>query len=747
MLDDGLAVVGEPHVMTGMTPNPLLAFSSSSSPSIDDVTPTAGQPPAHPKGGGGGGNDDDDDDDGGGGGSPNNPLDLPLMRISIPEPAATPLIPMHMGGTSVMVPNPMISQFSVPSPLASPTYTVDDTDTETDGNTTTNANATTTSTTSSWPYYSQSQQPQPPPPSASSSSVGTSASTIHAMAKVVVGSAAADGVEELVVVAADGIVGEGMGGSSSCSHARDEVGEEEYDTVDDGENMDMEEYYDHPTHSTNGQQRLRRRANTMSAKMEADVTNRMQYVTSNLPPSTTATTSDKQGQEAVIFGEEDHHHHLSQPMNSQDHYYQQQQPQQPHQEYAPQTVLRIPSPASPPPPSSNMVRSYSYSGGNASAYYGSIMASAHSSSGSLYSEHTMSHSETDSPTMENCWRIGDSSISSSVGVIANSANAVIHDGEVGERIKPQHHVMSSSDSTAVPQVHFHTHQPLTTTTTSSSSGITPKTAGKNGSPQVVAATSSSSSLQQQTPRPPPPPPADKRQKRLERNRESARVSRRRRKFYLEELECKVTKLSEEMDTGRMKHACDALPSVRNARAEVLNEAERCLSYYYPTTIPNPLSTTSITMTREEEELSNNNANRKLSSSGIHHNVTVVPPPPPPPPPAPPPCGPHMMQQQQSATLNNNVDGTSLLFTQPLSRTNDELQIVQIFMKQQLSSLVQPTMTKFVLWLSLQNEEYYRGGRSASERLSAARIGERVSFSISLRMWLLILLLLRTNVYG
>jgi hypothetical protein len=90
----------------------------------------------------------------------------------------------------------------------------------------------------------------------------------------------------------------------------------------------------------------------------------------------------------------------------------------------------------------------------------------------------------------------------------------------------------------------------------------------------------------------------------------------------------------------------------------------------------------------------------------------------------------MMQQQQSATLHNNVDGTSLLFTQPLSRTNDELQIVQIFMKQQLSSLVQPTMTKFVLWLSLQNEEYYRGGRSASERLSAARIGERVSFSIS-----------------
>ena len=48
------------------------------------------------------------------------------------------------------------------------------------------------------------------------------------------------------------------------------------------------------------------------------------------------------------------------------------------------------------------------------------------------------------------------------------------------------------------------------------------------------------------------------------------------------------------------------------------------------------------------------------------------------------------------------------------------------MKQQLMSLVQPTEIKYLLWLSLQNDQLFRGGRSPSERLSAARIGERVS---------------------
>lgn len=62
----------------------------------------------------------------------------------------------------------------------------------------------------------------------------------------------------------------------------------------------------------------------------------------------------------------------------------------------------------------------------------------------------------------------------------------------------------------------------------------------------------------------------------------------------------------------------------------------------------------------------------------------------------------------------------------LSRTSTELQVVQTFMRQHLLSLVQPPSNRFVFWLSLQDDGFYRGGRNASERLSAARIGERVS---------------------
>ena len=62
----------------------------------------------------------------------------------------------------------------------------------------------------------------------------------------------------------------------------------------------------------------------------------------------------------------------------------------------------------------------------------------------------------------------------------------------------------------------------------------------------------------------------------------------------------------------------------------------------------------------------------------------------------------------------------------LSRTSDELRIAEIFRKQQLLSLSLPQYRKFVLWLTIQNDVFYRGGRAASERLSAARIGERVS---------------------
>ena len=65
--------------------------------------------------------------------------------------------------------------------------------------------------------------------------------------------------------------------------------------------------------------------------------------------------------------------------------------------------------------------------------------------------------------------------------------------------------------------------------------------------------------------------------------------------------------------------------------------------------------------------------------------------------------------------------------QELSRTGPDLAVVNTFLSQQLKSFALPPSTKFTLWLSLQNDEFFRGGRAPSERLSAARIGERVSY--------------------
>ena len=79
-----------------------------------------------------------------------------------------------------------------------------------------------------------------------------------------------------------------------------------------------------------------------------------------------------------------------------------------------------------------------------------------------------------------------------------------------------------------------------------------------------------------------------------------------------------------------------------------------------------------------------------------------------------------------ATLISSLDKATNALVTHLSQTSTELQVVQTFMRQHLLSLVQPPSTRFVLWLSLQDDGFYRSGRSASERLSAARIGERVS---------------------
>jgi len=145
----------------------------------------------------------------------------------------------------------------------------------------------------------------------------------------------------------------------------------------------------------------------------------------------------------------------------------------------------------------------------------------------------------------------------------------------------------------------------------------------------------------------------RRQKRLERNRESARLSRRRRKQYLEVLEDRVTQLSFEMDQGRRAHAAAAIETVLTKRKELLEGAQSI------------------------------DPNRALSALDT--------------------C---------------------------LSRTSQELSVLNTFQTQQLKSFALPADSKFILWLTLQGDVYFRGGRAASERLSAARIGERVRLQLT-----------------
>ena len=152
----------------------------------------------------------------------------------------------------------------------------------------------------------------------------------------------------------------------------------------------------------------------------------------------------------------------------------------------------------------------------------------------------------------------------------------------------------------------------------------------------------------------------RRQKRLERNRESARLSRRRRKQYLEVLEEKVSSLSQETDHGRRSHARLAVDKISQLRAKVLHDVVE-------STIVTPLRALDL------------------------------------------------------------LDG-------PLSRTSNELLVASTFWSQQLKSFALAPHTKVILWLTLQSDVFYRGGRASSERLSAARIGERVSFRL---LWIFV----------
>lgn len=175
------------------------------------------------------------------------------------------------------------------------------------------------------------------------------------------------------------------------------------------------------------------------------------------------------------------------------------------------------------------------------------------------------------------------------------------------------------------------------------------------------------------------PTGQKKQRRLERNRLSAQLSRRRRKHYLEELEERVVQLSLGMDSGRRAHAFQALGRISEMRQQVLMSAEAVV---------------------REIESSSDNSNGNSNSNNDNRNM--------------------MLEYQ----LDNSL--RLLEKAGPLSRTNsEELLVLNSFLGQQLKSFSLPSHAKFILWLTLQGDIYYRGGRAASERLSAARIGERM----------------------
>jgi len=172
---------------------------------------------------------------------------------------------------------------------------------------------------------------------------------------------------------------------------------------------------------------------------------------------------------------------------------------------------------------------------------------------------------------------------------------------------------------------------------------------------------------------------ERRQKRLERNRESARLSRRRRKQYLEILEDRVNFLSEEMDRGRREHALTSVATIQAMRDELIASSTK-KSLCSSTSSASLASTSSV--------------------AAVTGNISV-------------------------GTVDQEDEKSAHVLTHSLSRTSRELMLCITFGREYLKSLSVPTSNKFMLWLTLQNDAFYRGGRAASERLSAARIGEKM----------------------
>lgn len=169
--------------------------------------------------------------------------------------------------------------------------------------------------------------------------------------------------------------------------------------------------------------------------------------------------------------------------------------------------------------------------------------------------------------------------------------------------------------------------------------------------------------------------SDRKEKRLQRNRESARLSRRRRKQYLEVLENRVNYLCEEMDKGRREHVLSAIGQIEKLRSDLLQDLL-------------------------EPEQGGVIEEGKMNDDSV--------------------------DLDRLGDLDRKIQ--QLLHGGVLSRSSNELMLALTFGTQYLKSLVIPPHKKYVMWLTLQNELFFRGGRAASERLSAARIGEKLRSS-------------------
>ena len=272
---------------------------------------------------------------------------------------------------------------------------------------------------------------------------------------------------------------------------------------------------------------------------------------------------------------------------------------------------------------------------------------------------------------------------------------------------PQHLLASKASSGSLASSHP-SHNSFASTQTDSSVPTSTPDSALYAAPSAVHPGAASHGTSWAQPQPVassvPSQTTDKRLKRLERNRESARLSRKRRKAYLEELEVKVHALSAQMDRERILYANGFLRQVRERMSAYIHQENHAVENAV-TVVHNPLA---LHQHQHQQNVS--------LGQGIKHNLQSLTPP--------------SLHAEFNSGISSNNSNIHNIYN--VTRLPSALQIIYTFQHQYQASLVVSKESKFVLWLMLQKEGFWRGGRGSSERLSAARIGERVSARVALK---------------